>query len=227
MKRTIACMILVLMIAFIAVAPVAAFANEADPDWNDFPFEIEGSVSNDSIATAKDQWHKIPKKYRDIVINNGVTFLLTDKEAEEYYYGCKKAIIAFYNSFSKRLVLESKTSSILRGLMHEVGHALDDYYGFPSHSKEWINIFETEKWILPGAHSDDASEFFADVFKLSIKAKYDPLVQGELDRIPLAAKYMDDLMGISEEFGLERDIEEMKAAIKTAIKEIENLLCTE
>ena len=110
-------MILVLMITFAAIAPVAAFANEADPDWDDFPFEIEGSVSNDSIATAKDQWYKIPKKYRDIVINNGVKFLLTDKEAEEYYYGCKKAIIAFYSSFSKKLVLTDRNrGNIIRSI---------------------------------------------------------------------------------------------------------------
>ena len=205
MKRSIIYLILSMLLCAAALSPSAVFADEDSqeetiPSYEDLPFYIDGDVSGKDLATAYEQWNMIPQRLRDEIIGNGVEIILTDKEAEEYSPYCTKKIVAFYNPLKKIIVYESKNASLLSGVVHEVGHALDDAYGYPSSTKEWNEIFYTERFILPGVHSDLASEFFADVFKLSIKAKYNPLVQQELDQIPLAKEYVDRLFHLSEEY---------------------------
>lgn len=205
MKRRLFCLALTLAIIISVFSTViTAFAddtNGTDTDsFDDFPFTIDGDVSEDAIKTAKEQWNMIPRELKDIIINNGVTIIFTDKEAEDYFPYCTKKIVAFYNPLKKIIVYESKNPSILSATIHEVGHALDDAFGYPSYSKEFTEIFEAEKDILPGVHSDLACEFFADVFKLCIKAHYNPLVKGELDRLPRAKAYMEKLFNLSKYF---------------------------
>ena len=206
MKRKLFCLALALAIAISMLAVnITAFADETDntntESFDDFPFTIDGDISEDAIKTAKEQWNMIPKELRDIVtVDNEVTIIFTDKEAEEYSPYCTKKIVAFYNPLKKVIVYESKNTSILSAIIHEVGHALDDAFGYPSHSKEFTEIFEAEKDILPGVHSDLASEFFADVFKLSIKAHYNPLVKGEIDKLPRAKEYIERTFNLSKYF---------------------------
>lgn len=129
------------------------------------------SVKRIDIATKYSSlMSKIPITITKKLKTNKVTVYIV-KDSNVYYTGSTK-VTGFYNVSNKKIyVNENKLEKIL---YHEVGHAIDKNYGKLSTKTEFKNAYKIEKKAFGASASvmsvSDASEMFAEVFRLYILA---------------------------------------------------------
>ena len=155
--------ILVIMLAFTNVASVSAA--EAVYVIDD---GVEETVTNEFKAEI-DKVHSIIK---NMVLDSGWTMhITTDKLAQTLFNGKYPSVMAATVYSTKVIWFENRQNIASSCVIHEFGHALDDYYDCISFSDEWVAIFDAERFSFAysktshdGMEQNYKQEFFASVF---------------------------------------------------------------
>lgn len=148
---------------------------------------LEGRVSKWDAEKLIETLKVVPDKILQDFNKDGFEIILTDVNiSEKYYKGKVIGIISgLFVEEDKKIYISRKSNYINYATIHEIGHYFDFKNNWSSVSKEFINIYESEKEKLKTVSCDDhyksnSKEFFATSFKEFLKnpkrlKKYTPL----------------------------------------------------
>lgn len=174
-------------------------------------FDFDGN--DESVETLKRRYDRCMSALPDVVKaylkDSGVVihFVL---DIYEYWNGeIKLDLNGLYSPNKNTIYIACGTEfksevAELGVLYHEIGHALDNYFGCPSQTKEFKRIYDEEAdWenmSSNGTHNE--AEWFADMFSLYVRAysaEYNSVYKSSLDnKIPETYKFLLESMDIPE-----------------------------
>lgn len=133
---------------------------------------ISYSCNENLTDTLLSYVNKVPNGVLNAIKNVGYHMELVKDPGAEFGYS---NICGITHTNTKRILIEAKESKFRRSVVHEIGHALDDYLGFVSTSNEFQEIYETEKndfkvtgFTSYGHHKSNAMEYFAEAFQMYV-----------------------------------------------------------
>lgn len=120
--------------------------------------ELEGEVLKEEYETMIGHYSLIPVDIREHFQLAGWKIILIDQELEETYYPefSHLSICGVFDSGKATIYLENSPNG-LKAVIHEVGHYIDNQYGYVrySNTQEWCEIMD---------RSQPEGESFADGF---------------------------------------------------------------
>lgn len=136
---------------------------------------------------------KVPKNILDAIQGIGYTIELVKDPGKEYGY---RNICGLTCTDEKRILIKASKSKFRRAVVHEIGHAYDDYLGWVSGSEEFKKIYKAEKnkfkvtgFVSDGHYKANEREYFAEAFQMII---YNPKVLES--SAPETYKFMTELI---------------------------------
>ena len=111
---------------------------------------------------------KVPKNILDAIQGIGYTIELVKDPGKEYGY---RNICGLTCTDEKRILIKASKSKFRRAVVHEIGHAYDDYLGWVSGSEEFKKIYKAEKNkfkvhdYISTHYLDNEREYFAEAFQ--------------------------------------------------------------
>lgn len=159
MKRVISVFIFIIgLIAFC----IPAFASSDDPYDLENYLVLEENVQQETIEETKKYWSYIPNHFKDTLIHHNIKIVLCAGEngCEKHWPEQVKNLYGVY--YRNRIYLDDGHFSPAV-IAHEAGHALDQYFGYPSTTKQFKEIVEKEGFYVSA--SRDPEEVWADAFQ--------------------------------------------------------------
>lgn len=135
----------------------------------------EPGTSADVINSANANWNsQVPNWLKQKFVESGWTIEISAVPLNQRYgYSISIAGVADYDA--RKIFIDNRMSPTRRAILHELGHFIDDLYGFPSYSSEFAEIFNAEKYsfvdctsVGDGHETSSVSEYFASVFQNAI-----------------------------------------------------------
>ena len=134
---------------------------------------ISMSVDENLMGIAQTYVERVPSKVLGAISSIGYQMQLVNDPAKEVGYTSNWCGVT--SPSMKMIYIEAKESKFRRAIVHEIGHAFDDYLGNVSLSDEFGGIYEAEKdsFIVTGYSSDshykeNTQEFFAEAFQMYV-----------------------------------------------------------
>lgn len=134
---------------------------------------ISMSVDENLMGVAQTYVERVPSKVIDAISSICYQMQLVNDPAKEVGYTSNWC--GFTSPSMKMIYIEAKESKFRRAIVHEIGHAFDDYLGNVSLSDEFWGIYEAEKdsfkvtgYLTDGHFKDNSQEFFAEAFQMYV-----------------------------------------------------------
>ena len=134
---------------------------------------ISMSVDEDLMGVAQSYVERVPSKVLDAISSIGYQMQLVNDPAKEVGYTGNWCGVT--SPSMKMIYIESSESKFRRAIVHEIGHAFENYLGDVALSDEFIEIYEAEKdsFKVTGYSSDfhykdNSQEFFAEAFQMYV-----------------------------------------------------------
>lgn len=134
---------------------------------------ISMSIDEDLIGVAQSYVERVPSKVIDAISSICYQMQLVNDPAKEVGYTSNWCGVT--SPSMKMIYIEAKESKFRRAIVHEIGHAFDDYLGNVSLSDEFWGIYEAEKdsfkvtgYATDGHFKDNSQEFFAEAFQMYV-----------------------------------------------------------
>lgn len=131
-----------------------------------------GNVPDSRLYKLENYYCMVPQSIRTKLETAGWIICCSDEDfGAKYGYNYSILALTVYN---EKYIYIKNSKSAEQAIIHEVGHAIDSYFGFVSSSEEFLNIFNQEKDIFCSVyytHSNNTStpiEYFAESFEVAI-----------------------------------------------------------
>lgn len=145
--------------------------NTQNKDYNSIT--ISESNNTDYVASlANDIWNtQVPDDIKVKFVNSGWKIVISDQSLKNRFgYGSSIAGVTYFNEHT--IYLDNRKVCPSRALIHEIGHYIDYTNNWPSMTKEFADIFESEKRsfidctsVGDGHETSSVEEYFASVWQ--------------------------------------------------------------
>lgn len=125
-------------------------------------------VPHETQVAAYQYWSMMPEQTRAKIHDNGWTIEVVNSRYLDDYYGEASSVVGITMHSRKHILMGNSVKHMRRALNHELGHAIDCIYNWPSDSIEWNNIWLSEKDSMEIQEKFDnhpisnTTEFFAE-----------------------------------------------------------------
>ena len=158
---------LLLAVVLVFQGSVSSFAAEM-PSF----MKTEGNVSQSRMDHILANYVRIPEEVRHRIENEGWTFICSSEDfGADNGYSYSLLALTIYGT--KTIYIDDRTKAE-PSIIHEVGHIIDNTFGFCSESQEFTNIFNTEHgnvskfWKTHHNNTDTRIEYFAESFLIYV-----------------------------------------------------------
>lgn len=134
---------------------------------------ISMSIDENLMRVAQTYVERVPSKVLDAILSIGYRMQLVNDPASSVGYSENWCGVT--SPSMKMIYIEAKERKFRLAIVHEIGHAFDDYLGCVALSDEFKSIYEAEKdsFIVTGYTTDNqfkenTQEFFAEAFQMYV-----------------------------------------------------------
>lgn len=157
----------------------------------------ESGASSSVVRAANKFWtNNVPGWLKQLTKDNGWRIMVSGTPLNKRF-GYSGSIAGITVGESNIIYLDNRESIIRTTLLHELGHMVDDIYGYPSCTDEFIDIFYAERGsfadklgVGDGHHKSNELEYFAEVFQDIIL-----LGKNSIGNIPDTYDFVSSYMG--------------------------------
>ena len=135
----------------------------------------EPGSSQDVINSANAYWNStVPNWLKQKFVEDGWHITISATPLMNRF-GYSMSVAGLTNWDTNVIYIDNRISPIKRAILHELGHYIDECYGFPSQTSEFAEIYNAEKYnfvdctaVGDGHEQSSTVEYFASVFHNAI-----------------------------------------------------------
>lgn len=143
---------------------------------SDIQCQVIDEVYEGLAIAVERELYKLPSSLREAFVTSGWHIYITGEDLATTYYNSSLGSIygsTFYNK--KIIVMQADYLAIQTATIHEVGHWFDRNFGNISSSKEFVRVYEAERYAFMcyfkrDCKMDDKKEYFDETFNLYIES---------------------------------------------------------